>query len=66
MTKKYLNALAEDLRIERLAVAQHPDEVQRGIALAVFDRVVETVVIGLKRANPRVDRDRFWDAVLAA
>lgn len=62
MTKKYLNALAADLRIERRAVvaADNP------VALAVFDAVVETVVTGLKRSNPRVDRDRFVQAVRAA
>ena len=61
MTKRYLNLLAADLRIERRAVVAGDNPV----ALAVFDAVIETVVVGLQRSNPRVDRDRFVQAVRA-
>jgi hypothetical protein len=61
VTKKYLNALAADLAIDRLYVIGTGDPV----AVEAFDLAVETLITGLKRANPRVDRDRFWDAVLA-
>lgn len=63
---KYLNALAADLRIERRNIAADSADGDRLTALTAFDNAVNTVITGLQRANPRVDRDRFWDAVLAA
>lgn len=66
MTRKYLNALAADLRIERRNIAADSADGDRLAALTAFDNAVNTVITGLQRANPRVDRDRFWDAVLAA
>jgi hypothetical protein len=66
MTRKFLNALAADLRIERRNIAADSADGDRLAALTAFDNAVNTVITGLKRANPRVDRDRFWDAVLAA
>ena len=65
MTRKYLNALAADLRIERRNVAADSAPADRLAALTAFDNAVNTLINGLKRANPRVDRDRFRDAVLA-
>lgn len=66
MTRKFLNALAADLCIERRNIAADSADGDRLAALTAFDNAVNTVITGLKRANPRVDRDRFWDAVLAA
>lgn len=66
MTRKFLNALAADLCIERRNIAADSADGDRLAALTAFDNAVNTVIAGLKRANPRVDRDRFWDAVLAA
>lgn len=66
MTRKFLNALDADLRIERRNIAADSADGDRLAALTAFDNAVNTVITGLKRANPRVDRDRFWDAVLAA
>lgn len=66
MTRKFLNALAADLRIERRNIAADSADGDRLAALTAFDNAVNTVITGLQRANPRVDRDRFWDAVLAA
>ena len=65
MTRKFLNALAADLRIERRNIAADSADGDRLAALTAFDNAVNTVITGLKRANPQVDRDRFWDAVLA-
>ena len=61
MSRKYLNALAADLRIDRKNL------VDLGVpaAVAAFDLAVDTVITGLQRSNPRVDRDRFKAAVLA-
>ena len=66
MTRKFLNALAADLRIERRNIAADSADGDRLAALTAFDAAINTLITGLKRANPRVDRDRFWDAVLAA
>lgn len=65
MTRKFLNALAADLCIERRNIAADSADGDRLAALTAFDNAVNTVITGLKRANPQVDRDRFWDAVLA-
>jgi hypothetical protein len=63
VTKRYLNLLAADLRIDRrTAAAVYGDDSD---AVKAVDVVIDSVITGLKRANPRVDRDRFWDAVLA-
>jgi|JI9StandDraft_1071089.scaffolds.fasta_scaffold203800_4 ribosomal protein L20 len=61
MTKRYLNLLAADLRIDRKNL------VDLGVpaAVAAFDLAVDTVITGLQRSNPRVDRDRFVTAVRA-
>lgn len=66
MTRKFLNALAADLCIERRNIAADSADGDRLAALTAFDAAINTLITGLKRANPRVDRDRFWDAVLAA
>jgi hypothetical protein len=33
--------------------------------VSAFDLAVDTVITGLQRSNPRVDRERFKAAVLA-
>jgi hypothetical protein len=65
VTKRYLNLLAADLRIDRRNIVADSADGDRLAALTAFDNAVNTLITGLKRANPRVDRDRFWDAVLA-
>lgn len=64
MTRKFLNPLAADLRIERLNAVRFFGEGSE--AVEAVDRVIDAVIDGLKRANPRVDRERFWAAVKAA
>jgi hypothetical protein len=63
MTKKYLNALAADLAIERRDLTRIKDDTVRVASLVTFDATVDTLITGLQRANPRVDRDRFKAAV---
>jgi len=59
MTRKHLNPMAQELGISLANIrASRSKKAEEG-----FWQAIETVVAGLKRANPNVSRERFVGAV---